>query len=143
MLFTIICGLKLFQMFIFTLHLNLLLDLLTPTCTLTLCIIVMSFLFLIKDTTIASSTSCCPISGVKLFYFRRRIHPITVRNRLRSSGLKARRPYKATRLTLRYRQRRLQLARQHIRFNRRQWGTVLFTDECLIKLSHLDGRRRI
>ena len=81
--------------------------------------------------------------NVQLYCFRRRIHPNTVRNRLRSSVLKARRPLRAATLTMQHRRRRLQWARQHIRITIRQWGTVLFTDECRIKLSRPDGRRRV
>ena len=44
---------------------------------------------------------------------------------------------------MQHRRRRLQWARQHIRFTRRQLGTVLFTDECRIRLSRPDGRRRV
>ena len=49
---------------------------------------------LVKDVvffiTIALPASCTPILHLTIFYLRRRIHPNTVRNRLRSFGLKAR-----------------------------------------------------
>lgn len=66
-----------------------------------------------------------------------------MRNRLKSAGLKARRPLKAAKLTRQHRRQRLAWARHHIRFSRRQWGTVLFTDECRIQLSRPDGRQRV
>lgn len=54
-----------------------------------------------------------------------------------------RRPHKAARLTRQHKLRKLQWARRHIRFTRRQWGSVLFTDECRIQLSSAHRRKRV
>ncbi len=81
--------------------------------------------------------------AVGAFLFRRSIHANTVRSRLRSAQLKARRPHKGTILTMEHRRARLRWARHHFRFTRRQWGSVLFTDESRIQLSRADGRRRV
>ena len=53
----------------------------------------------------------------------------TVRNRLHSAGLRARRPYVSVVLTPRHRQARLAWVRQFRRWNNQQWASVLFTDE--------------
>ena len=73
----------------------------------------------------------------------RRIHVNTVRNRLRASRLKARRPYVGAVLTQRHRQNRLAWGRAYQRFNRQQWGRVLFSDETRIQLHRADGRKRV
>ena len=67
----------------------------------------------------------------------------TVRNRLRSAGLKARRPYVGIPLTLRHRHERRQWALTHRRWTRRQWNVVLFTDESRFNVSNADGRVRV
>ena len=66
-----------------------------------------------------------------------------VRNRLRSMGLRARRPYVGTVLTDRHRQLRLQWARRHLRNTRADWARVLFTDESKFNLRISDGRARV
>jgi len=60
-----------------------------------------------------------------------------------SSKCQARRPHKAQRLYPRHRRNRLRWTRAHIRFTRRQWGQVLFSDESRIQLSRADGRKRV
>ena len=75
--------------------------------------------------------------------FSHRIHVNTVRNRLRTHRLKARRPYVGAVLTRRHRQDRLRWGRAHQRFTRQRWSTVLFSDESRIQLNRADGRKRI
>ena len=67
----------------------------------------------------------------------------TVRNRLHSAGLRARRPYVGVPLSQRHRQARLAWTKQHRRWTNQQWVTVLFTDESRFLLDMLDRRRRI
>ncbi len=72
--------------------------------------------------------------------------PVTaqlVRNRLRSSGIRSRKPARKPMLTDLHKQRRLQWARRHLRRTRRQWGSTLFTDESRFGLHKADGRRRV
>lgn len=60
----------------------------------------------------------------------RRISDQTVRNRLHSFGLWARRPYRGAVLTQRHRQRRLQWGNQHRHWTvRNDWRHVWFSDE--------------
>ena len=66
-----------------------------------------------------------------------------MRNRLKDANLRARRAYRGARMTARHRATRLQWARIHLRFTTRQWGSVLFSDECRIKLHCADGRSRV
>lgn len=73
----------------------------------------------------------------------RPISAATVRRRLQEAQLRARRPYVGPILTPAHRQRRLQWSRRHSRWNRVQWQSVLFTDECKIDLNRADGRMRI
>ena len=67
----------------------------------------------------------------------------TVRNRLYFDGLHSRRLRKKPRLLPVHRQARLVFGRRHIRWSRRRWGNVLFTDESHVNLSWADGRRRV
>ena len=67
----------------------------------------------------------------------------TIRNRLHSAGLYARRLVKKSILMIRDREARLQWARVHSRWTRQQWKNVLFTDEMRACLRHIDGRRRV
>lgn len=73
----------------------------------------------------------------------RRVSTQTVRNRLRSRGLRARRPVRVPFLTLRHRQLRLQYARDHVHWRAREWRRVLFTDESRFCLYGNDGRSRV
>ena len=66
----------------------------------------------------------------------RRIHPKTVRNRLREFGLRARRPNVARRMAW-------VTAQAPRRFPMRQWRRVFFTDESRFTLFRADGRRRL
>lgn len=67
----------------------------------------------------------------------------TVRNRLHVAGLKSRVPAKKPWLSQRHRAARLQFARNHVRWNRQRWRTVLFSDESRFCLRHIDGRQRV
>ena len=70
----------------------------------------------------------------------RRISAYTVRNRLRSYLLHARRPYRGPLLTDARRQARREWVRQRIRWNVQNWSRILFTDESRFCMSHIDGR---
>ena len=74
---------------------------------------------------------------------RTRVSVQTVRNRLHSAGLRARRPYVGVPLSQRHRQARLAWTRQHRRWTNQQRATVLFTDESRFLLDMLDRRRRV
>lgn len=67
----------------------------------------------------------------------------TVINRLRESGLRARHPVRVPMLTARHRRARLAYARQHLQWNMRQWGNVLFSDECRFCLYGNDRRPQV
>lgn len=66
----------------------------------------------------------------------------TIRSRLHSFGLHARRPLRVTPLTQKHRSERLKWAQEHVTWTPQQWSTVLFTDESLITLHRNDGRQR-
>ena len=72
-----------------------------------------------------------------------RISAQTVRNRLRSAGLRARRPYYGLPLTDARRRARLAWVNEHMRLPARMWRTILFTDESRFCLSRSDGRLRV
>ena len=74
-----------------------------------------------------------------------RIHPQTVRNRLRDVGLRARRPYVGIPLTVRTRAIRLHWLERHrpVNFTRRRWRNILFSDESRFSLHRADGRKRV
>ena len=67
----------------------------------------------------------------------------TVRNRLRQSGLRSRRPLKGMELKRRHRIARLQWARARLRWMRNIWQNILFSDESKFNLKFSDGRMRI
>ena len=71
------------------------------------------------------------------------VSPQTVRRRLHDAGLRARRPYIGPVLTQQHRQRRLLWARRCVRYTRRQWSTVAFSDESRFNISFADGRHRV
>ena len=74
-----------------------------------------------------------------------RIHPKTVRNRLREFGLRARRPNIGVPLHRARRTRRMAwvIAQAPRRFPMRQWRRVFFTDESRFTLFRADGRSRL
>jgi hypothetical protein len=69
-----------------------------------------------------------------------RISDQTVRNRLRQSGLRSRRPLKGMELKRQHRIARLQWARAHLRWRRNTWQNILFSDESKFNLKFSDGR---
>ena len=66
----------------------------------------------------------------------------TVRNRVWTSGFKARRPARKFQLFQRHRALRRQFCTRHGRLNRQQWSHVLFSDESRFCLRKVDGRIR-
>ena len=72
-----------------------------------------------------------------------RIYDQTVRNRLRQSGLRSRRPLKGMELNRRHRIARLQWARVRLRWRRNTLQNILFSDESKFNLKLSDGRVRI
>ena len=73
------------------------------------------------------------------------INPRTVRNRLRAVNIRPRRPAIRSVLTRRHRVARLGWCRIRLRFTRRLWGEILFTDESQPIFATLVGsmRRRL
>ena len=74
-----------------------------------------------------------------------RIHPKTVRNRLKEVGCYTRRPYLGPQLTHRRRQIRRNCLRRHSlrQFPMHRWRQVLFSDESWFYLYRADGRKRV
>ena len=72
-----------------------------------------------------------------------RIHPRTVRNRLKAAGIKPRRSCVRNVLTPRHMRERLAWCRHRRRWRRNQWGNILFTDESRFNLDSCDRRRRV
>jgi transposase len=78
----------------------------------------------------------------------RRAHGIeisdqTVRNRLKETNLKRRRPVRAPRLTQHHKAARMRFALDHRDWQLRHWTPVLFTDELRFRLTRCDGRVRV
>jgi transposase len=73
----------------------------------------------------------------------RRIHPQTVRNRLREAGLRSRCPAIRTILDQVHRRRRLDWCRRHQRMTLGWWRRVAFSDESRFSVSRSDGRTRV
>ena len=67
----------------------------------------------------------------------------TVLRRLRSFGIRCRRPYVGVPLSAAHRRRRLALANHHQRFLARQWRNTLFTDEAKVMIDYNDRRQRV
>lgn len=86
-----------------------------------------------------------PISrqSFKLFHYRHPVHAHTVRRRIRVVGLRCCNPKKGCILTNRHKVVRLTWARAHLRLNRGQWGSVLFTDESKFNVQNCAGRTRV
>ena len=75
--------------------------------------------------------------------FRGRVSPFTIRNRLRTAGLQARRPYTGPIFTPFHLRQRLEWTRRHVRWNQRRWNNVVFSDEARFTLRFADGRVRV
>ena len=73
----------------------------------------------------------------------RNISPRTVRNRLRERNIRPRRPAIRPVLQRRHRVARLAWCRAHLRFIRRDWARILFSDESRFHLDSSDGRSRV
>ncbi|GFR88841.1 transposable element Tc1 transposase [Elysia marginata] len=69
-----------------------------------------------------------------------RIKANTVRRRLSTSGLRARRPYFGPILTQRHRHQCTLWAQEHAAWYRIQWRSVVFSDESRFCIDHADGR---
>jgi len=67
----------------------------------------------------------------------------TVRNRLYEDGRSAFRPLKFPKLTARHRVNRLAWATNHVTWTRRQWSSVMFSDESKFNITRADGRLRV
>lgn len=67
----------------------------------------------------------------------------TIRNRLHTANLRARRPAIRPRLTDAHRAARRVWCTQHVRWTREQWAQVLFTDESRFCLDPTDRRNRV
>ena len=60
--------------------------------------------------------------------FRGRVTAQTIRNRLCTARLHARRPYRGTSLTQLHRRQRLLWAQRHLRWTQRDWNRVVFSE---------------
>ncbi|GFR59450.1 transposable element Tcb1 transposase [Elysia marginata] len=67
----------------------------------------------------------------------------TVRRRLSTPGLQARRPYIGPILIQRHRRQRTLWAQEHAVWDRIQWRNVVFSDESRFCIDHADGRVRV
>ncbi|GFR73628.1 transposable element Tcb1 transposase [Elysia marginata] len=67
----------------------------------------------------------------------------TVRRRLCTSGLRARRPYIGPILTQRHGHQRTLWAQEHAAWDRIQWRSFVFSDESRFCIEHADGRVRV
>ena len=76
-------------------------------------------------------------------YHGRPINEHTVRRRLQAAGMKARRPVRAPILSEANRINRLRWAQGRQRWTRRQWGSILWSDESRFCCSVADGRLRV
>ena len=72
-----------------------------------------------------------------------RISASTVRRRLHSFDLQARRPYRGPVLQPIHRRNRLRWSQQHLRWTQREWRQVLFSDESRFCVDAPDGRERV
>ena len=72
-----------------------------------------------------------------------RVSSRTVRRRLATAGLVARRPFIGPILTPRHCLQRLTWAQEHVRWTAAKWRSVLFTDESRFCLHQADGRLRV
>ncbi|GBN93166.1 hypothetical protein AVEN_31287-1 [Araneus ventricosus] len=85
------------------------------------------------------STTVPPLVADHFVASGRRIFAITVRRRLHNAGLYARLPVVCVPLNGRQRRTRLCWAREHVSWTRRQWASVVFTDESRFTLESDSG----
>ncbi|KAK7107428.1 hypothetical protein V1264_015361 [Littorina saxatilis] len=67
----------------------------------------------------------------------------TIGNRLHDARLRSRRPAVRPLLTQAHHRAPLAWSRRHLRWTRRDWAQVLFSDESRFNLYHSDGRRKV
>ena len=67
----------------------------------------------------------------------------TVRNRLRANNFRPRRPVVRPPLLQRHRATRRDWCTRHVRWQRTQWSSVFFSDECRFALQFSDGKERV
>ena len=75
--------------------------------------------------------------------FNTRVSDQTVRNCLHAANLWARKAAKKPAMTVRQKQERLRWCRDHLRWIRREWGMVMFSDESRFCLRKVDGRVKV
>ena len=75
--------------------------------------------------------------------FGTRVSDQTIRNRLRANKLRCRRQAVRPPLLLRHRTTRRHWCTLHLRWQRVQWGRVMFTDESRFSIQFNDGRVRV
>ena len=75
--------------------------------------------------------------------FGRRLSDQTIRNRLHATNLRARKAARKPAMTALHRIARMRWCRQHLRWNREMWQSVLFSDESRFCLRKLDGRIKV
>ena len=75
--------------------------------------------------------------------FAKRLSDQTIRNRLHTANLRAHKTARKPALSAAHRHARHRWCRQHLRWNRGMWESVLFTDESRFCLRKLDGRVKV
>ncbi|GFS25481.1 transposable element Tc1 transposase [Elysia marginata] len=93
----------------------------------------------VKNRFLSASASSCQTRGRN----NQRISANTVRRRLSTSGLRARRPYIGPILTQCHRHQHTLWAQEHAAWDRIQWRSVVFSDEFRFCIDHADGRVRV
>lgn len=88
-------------------------------------------------------TTCKVIRGQLRGATNTNVSERTIGNRLHDVRLRSRRPAVRPLLTQAHRRARLVWSRRHLRWTRRDWAQVLFSDESRFNLYHSDGRRKI
>ena len=74
---------------------------------------------------------------------RQRVSTQTIRRRLHHAGLRSRRPAIVPDMNVEHKRRQLAWCRHRRRWNRNQWGNMLFSDELRLCLKKNDGRMRV
>ncbi|KAK7107686.1 hypothetical protein V1264_015566 [Littorina saxatilis] len=89
------------------------------------------------------ATTCKVIRGQLREATNINVSERTIGNRLHDARLRSRRPAVRPLLTQVHRRARLAWSRRHLRWTRRDWAQVLFSDESRFNLYHSDGRRKV